>query len=210
MHTRLRIIALAALLLAFDAQAQGTPSRITNRRSGVDLFLGGGLSRWSGSSDLGGSTGFSLGVGLERPSGSRDAFRAEFALRGVQSALGGATLTLGRAAVSGQFRRYGARGLFVGGGVTAEVTANCEVSIESDVGSFFGSDEIVECADVENPSIAPKIVVFSALLAAGIERGRYGLDLRVDQDLTAAVETPTGGARSSQISLVARILFGRK
>ncbi len=139
MHTRLRSIALAALLLACDVQAQGSPSRITNRRSGVDLFLGGGLSRWSGSSGLVGSTGSSLGVGLERPIGRRDAFRAEFALRGVQGALGGATLMLGRPAVSGQFRRYGAHGLFVGGGVTAEFTANCDVSIESDI--RFGSDE---------------------------------------------------------------------
>ncbi len=210
MHTRFRVTALAALLFACDLHAQGSTPLITNRRSGIDIFIGEGTGGWVGSSDVRGGSASSFGVGIARPAGKRNALRTELGVRYLNGTLGTgsgftgpATLSLGRLGISGQFRRYGAKGLFIGGGVMAEKATRCDV----DIPGLFGG-ETVDCADYENVPIRPKNTSLSALVTTGIEYGYFGLDVRLDQGLSSSVDTPNGGARSTNVSLVGRILFG--
>ncbi len=216
MHTRLRIIALAALLLACSLRGQGAAPLIANRHSGIDLFVGEGSGGWVGSSDVRGGGASSFGIGIQRAVGTRNALRTEVGVRYLNGALGTgsgftgpAPLSLGRLGVSGQFRRYGANGLFIGGGVLAEKTTSCGVYVEGNFGFFAG--ETVSCADYTDLPVRSNNLVVSALATTGFEYRRVGLDLRVDQGLSSSVETANGGARSISVSLVGRVLLsGRK
>lgn len=214
MHST-RLVVPLLLCVAARLPAQSTPAPITSPRSGIDLFLGAGLIRLSGEPGFKGKPGTSIGgVAFERPFRQRYSWRAELAAQPVMADMGPTgffalptTLSIYRFGIAGVARRYGARGKYVGLGVSVATVYGCDVDVEGGPG-FLGG-ETISCADFTDVAISPASSLTSGIISAGIERERLGLELRYDVGLQPLFETTNGGVRPSALSLVLHYRFGR-
>jgi hypothetical protein len=208
---------LASLVLFIAARlpAQDASAPITNARSGVDVFVGFGLTRLSGMPGVSGKPGVGVaGVAFERPVRRRYSWRAELAAQPVFADVGRTglfslptTLSIYRVGIAGVARRYAARGTHVGLGISVATVRGCDFDREGGPGSLGG--ETISCDEFDEIAISPAASLSSGLLTAGIERKRLGLELRYDLGLQRLFETTNGGVRPSSLNFALHYRFGR-
>lgn len=181
----------------------------------VSMFAGLGYGRFRGGVSQGGHAGFShFGVAVERPragsagSGGGGAWRAEFAgVVGLADVGGGGTLTAAHIGATAGYRRYvGTR--YVGAGLALAVVGNCEVDYGSRR-SLIGIGGAVSCSSA-GLGLRSRSAMFGVHAAAGIQRGAYDFELRVDHGLSPSLGSAEGEMYLGTIGFVVHRRFGSR
>ena len=186
-------------------------------RSGTYVFFGAQSASFSGAGLGSGRAGI-LGLGLERPIGTRYSWHAEM--------IYGATLTripypddafsvftahlkLDRLGIAVGGRRYFHARWYGGLGVSVAKGGECrlQVDVES-LGESYYEDQL--CTALVGRSLKSESPIFTGMLTAGRQLGRFSLELRLDQGLTPVVSDAGDPARTTAIGAALYYRFGRR
>ncbi|MBP7549872.1 MAG: hypothetical protein KA761_06265 [Gemmatimonadaceae bacterium] len=205
------IPALALLPVAIAAQDSPALPR------GWSGFYAMGASSVPGPTALGSAApAGSLGLAYERPFAERLTWRAELGFGGLMADGGPApsefsdvsTLQLTRSHLGVSVRRYSDRRAWIAGGVNAAFQQECWVDVTGGIG-VTGTYSI-DCPDFTDRDYESAPVAANLTLGAGLDRGRFGFALRVEQGVTPTVHVNGTGQRARLLAAELQYRFGHE
>jgi len=194
--------------------AQSESATATGPRRGLSGFIGYSLTNLAGGVSKGGAAAPILGLALERPIGARVSWRAELIAIGGAADLGRTGLfelptkvSVAQWGIGAGARRYSGGSTFLGAGASVTSVSVCDVDTEGGPGFLGGQTE--DCADFADIPLSKGSTVVAVNLSAGVRRGPFELEARVDQGLQASVQSAQGAMRLRTLGLVLHYRFGR-